>query len=494
MGESSPKSMRGGGMEDVIFAGTVTRPARDFAEVTLFTERPDAEDDEEREVEVTRRIERGAGSAYRMNGRDVRQKDVGLLFADAATGAHSPALVSQGRIAGVIAAKPAERRQMLEEAAGIAGLHVRRKDAEQKLRATETNLARLDDLIADMEARTGSLRRQARAAERYKALSEQIRIAEARLIYSRWRDAAEAAEAAREEATMTEALVAKAAEAQKATTARQAEITRKVGDARSAAQTARERSTSLAHRLATLQGELESVHRRLADIAQSRDTLSRDRAREDRLAIDAAAALKALAEEEKELGRRIEEATARRAATDSLVREAESEARDAELAVAKAQAAYAAEQADMRVAQANVTAARQRLDRAQNEAQRIARELAGLGDEAPLIARRHAARKHEPPPPSAATRLRHKAAVPAPRWRRSNPRPVRSKRRRAARGPAIARSTRSRPRRVMNVHWRPRLVTISTRRSAARDRYAGRGPCSRRTPNCRPVPRGSPIM
>ena len=137
MGESSPKSMRSGGMEDVIFAGTVTRPQRDFAEVTLFVERPEAEADQDREIEVTRRIERGAGSAYRMNGRDVRQKDVGLMFADAATGAHSPALVSQGRIAAVIAAKPQERRQMLEEAAGIAGLHVRRKDAEQKLRATE---------------------------------------------------------------------------------------------------------------------------------------------------------------------------------------------------------------------------------------------------------------------------------------------------------------------------------------------------------------------
>ena len=147
MGESSAKSMRGGGMEDVIFAGTATRPPRDFAEVQLFADRPPSEvpgvtrirDGEE--LEVVRRIERGAGSAYRVNGRDVRAKDVALIFADAATGAHSPALVSQGRIGAVIAAKPAERRAMLEEAAGIAGLHVRRKDAEQKLRATETNLA-----------------------------------------------------------------------------------------------------------------------------------------------------------------------------------------------------------------------------------------------------------------------------------------------------------------------------------------------------------------
>ncbi|MGH6782195.1 MAG: AAA family ATPase, partial [Sphingomonadaceae bacterium] len=153
MGESSAKSMRGGGMEDVIFAGTTSRPARDFAEVSILVDRAATGDGQDGEIEIVRRIERGAGSAYRLNGRDVRAKDVALLFADAATGAHSPALVSQGRIAAVIAAKPTERRQMLEEAAGIAGLHVRRKDAEQKLRATETNLNRLDELLADMEGR-----------------------------------------------------------------------------------------------------------------------------------------------------------------------------------------------------------------------------------------------------------------------------------------------------------------------------------------------------
>ena len=133
MGEGSPKSLRGDGMEDVIFAGTATRPARDFAEVSLLIERDagEADNDQGSESEVTRRIERGAGSAYRVDGRDVRQKDVSLLFADAATGAHSPALVSQGRIGAVIAAKPVERRMMLEEAAGISGLHARRKDAEQ---------------------------------------------------------------------------------------------------------------------------------------------------------------------------------------------------------------------------------------------------------------------------------------------------------------------------------------------------------------------------
>ena len=125
-------------------------------------------------MEVVRRIERGAGSAYRANGRDVRAKDIALIFADAATGAHSPALVSQGRIGSIISAKPQERRMMLEEAAGISGLHVRRKDAEQKLRAAETNLNRLATILGDMDLRAAALKKQARQAERYRKLTSEI--------------------------------------------------------------------------------------------------------------------------------------------------------------------------------------------------------------------------------------------------------------------------------------------------------------------------------
>jgi chromosome segregation protein len=160
MGEGSPKSLRGEGMEDVIFAGTAMRPARDFAEVSILLECDVTEDGGPGESEVSRRIERGAGSAYRIDGRDVRAKDVALLFADAATGAHSPALVSQGKISAIIAAKPTERRLLLEEAAGISGLHARRKDAEQKLRAAEANLARLADLLTEQEARAATPSRE----------------------------------------------------------------------------------------------------------------------------------------------------------------------------------------------------------------------------------------------------------------------------------------------------------------------------------------------
>ena len=175
MGEGSPKSLRGGG-----HGRRHLRRHRDPAGAR-FRRSVAADRARQRrakaagESEVTRRIERGAGSAYRIDGRDVRAKDVALLFADAATGAHSPALVSQGRIGAVIAAKPAERRLMLEEAAGISGLHARRKDAEQKLRATEANLLRLDEIMGDQEARAAALRRQARAAERYRELTDKIR-------------------------------------------------------------------------------------------------------------------------------------------------------------------------------------------------------------------------------------------------------------------------------------------------------------------------------
>ena len=225
MGENSPKSMRSGGMEDVIFAGTAGRPPRDFAEVVLY-----AKDDDGEDLDVIRRIERGAGSAYRLNGRDVRAKDISLIFADAATGAHSPALVSQGKIAQVIAAKPTERRMMLEEAAGIAGLHVRRRDAASKLRSTEKNLERLEDLMAGLDSQIQSLRRQAKQAERYRALSDQIRVAETRLLFARWRDAAAAAEAARAEAKTADCKVAEAQEAAKAAQSAQHALAAKLAD------------------------------------------------------------------------------------------------------------------------------------------------------------------------------------------------------------------------------------------------------------------------
>ncbi|MCA3554587.1 AAA family ATPase [Aestuariivirga sp.] len=208
MGESSYKSMRASGMDDVIFSGTTERPARNMAEVTVTMLNDDGaapphyQDLES--LEISRRIERDEGSAYRINGKDARARDVQLLFADASTGSRSPALVRQGQIGEIISAKPQARRLILEEAAGITGLHTRRHEAELKLRAAETNLTRLDDVTAQLETQLNSLKRQARQAMKYKSLSAEIRRLEAMGLYVNWRETAETSQrdaAALDEAT-----------------------------------------------------------------------------------------------------------------------------------------------------------------------------------------------------------------------------------------------------------------------------------------------------
>ncbi|MFT3989406.1 chromosome segregation protein SMC [Aestuariivirga sp.] len=193
MGESSYKSMRASGMDDVIFSGTTARPSRNMAEVVVTMANDDRtaplQYNENETLEISRRIEREAGSAYRINGKDVRARDVQLLFADASTGARSPALVRQGQIAEIINAKPQARRLILEEAAGITGLHTRRHEAELKLKAAEQNLTRLDDVTAQLETQLNSLKRQARQAVKYKQLSADIRKFEAAGLYVAWQDA-----------------------------------------------------------------------------------------------------------------------------------------------------------------------------------------------------------------------------------------------------------------------------------------------------------------
>jgi len=373
MGENSPKSMRSGGMEDVIFAGTDSRPARAFAEVVLH-----ASDDEDEDLVVTRRIERGAGSAYRVNGTDVRAKDVALTFADAATGAHSPALVSQGKIAQVIAAKPAERRQMLEEAAGIAGLHVRRKDAESKLRQTEANLSRLEDLMAGFDARMASLRRQAKQAERYTRLTEQIQTVEARLVFARWRDAAHAAKEAREVAKGAEARVAEAKAAAVAAQRAQADAAAALGEARDILADRRDDASAHGHRMAALSEKLETAQARLADLERQRARLEEDRVTADRLTGDAAGALARLEGEVAASRKRVEEAEVNRPALADRSEKAERAARAAELALANATADHAGVEAEWRVAKAAIEQAEARLGRLSNERERLKKARAEL--------------------------------------------------------------------------------------------------------------------
>ncbi|NMN03336.1 MULTISPECIES: AAA family ATPase [unclassified Novosphingobium] len=393
MGEASAKAMRGAGMDDVIFAGSASRPARAFAEVAL-TAQTDADDQWGGELEVVRRIERGAGSAYRVNGRDVRAKDVGLIFADAATGAHSPALVSQGRIAAVIAAKPAERRMMLEEAAGIAGLHVRRRDAEQKLRATEANLARLEDLMAGLDGQIATLRRQARSAERYKAVTERIRVAEARLVFARWRDAAAAAQAARDEAARAEAAVAGAQAATVTAQGAQHGAATALAAAREELFDRRQDASAHGQRMAALSAQLEAAEQRVADIDRQLRSIAEDRAQADQLTAQAAQALSRLESDLAAAQATLLADEARRPLLAAALDDAERAARVAELAQAQAQAEQAGVEADWRVAQAALAAAQAALARLEAEGQRLATQQAALaGEPDPALALAEAERR-----------------------------------------------------------------------------------------------------
>ena len=187
MGETSAKSMRGSGMEDVIFVGTSNRPAKNISEVSILIQNPDKDGpmqyNELDEITVTRRIERNKGSKYFINQKEVRARDAQTFFADLSTGAHSPSLISQGRIGSLVTSKPAERRAILEEAAGISGIHARREEAEARLDAAENNLKRADELKKQQEKQLDNLRKQAEEATRYKEISKEIKIIEAGLYY-----------------------------------------------------------------------------------------------------------------------------------------------------------------------------------------------------------------------------------------------------------------------------------------------------------------------
>ena len=192
MGETSAKSMRGSGMEDVIFSGTSNRPAKNISEVSVLIENPDKDGplqyNDLDEITVTRKIIRDKGSKYFMNGKEVRARDAQTFFADLSTGAHSPSLISQGKIGMLVTSKPVERRSVLEEAAGISGIHARRQEAENRLNAAENNLKRADELKKQQEKQLENLRKQAEEATRYKEISKEIKSIEAGLYYLKLRN------------------------------------------------------------------------------------------------------------------------------------------------------------------------------------------------------------------------------------------------------------------------------------------------------------------
>jgi chromosome segregation protein len=382
MGETSAKRLRGGEMDDVIFGGTSARPARNVAEVTLHLEnsRHDAPAhyNEYDEIEVTRRIDRGTGSGYRINGREVRARDVQLLFADAASGAHSTALVSQGRIGAIINAKPIERRGLLEEAAGIAGLHSRRHEAELRLNGAEANLARLDDVLVTLQTQLDALKKQARQAQRYRRLSDHIRRAEAVVLHLAWRAASAALTAAAEQLHAAERAVADHTAA-----ALTAEREREAASAALPALRQAEAAASAElQRLVLARQALDEEERRVAaarDAASQRLTqLAADLAREEELAADARAALQRLEEERAAItAAQAQEGAAQQGASAALaVAMAEVSALEAELTRLTEQ--VAAEEAQRASLQRQLHEAHERLARLAQRRDEIERQRAAL--------------------------------------------------------------------------------------------------------------------
>jgi chromosome segregation protein len=391
MGENSYKNMRASGMDDVIFSGAGTRPARNMAEVALFLDnkarRAPAAFNDSDDVQISRRIEREKGSQYRINGKETRAKDVQLLFADQSTGARSPSMVGQGKVGELIQAKPQVRRALLEEAAGIAGLHTRRHEAELRLRAAEQNLERLDDVISQIEGQIESLKRQARQAVRFKTLSADLRRSEAMLLHLRWAEAKTAEGEAESELSVATAKVGEAAQ-------KQAEAVKDQAVGASALPGLRDdeaKAAAIIQRLRIAGEQLEAEQRRFAErqaeLKRRAEQLTRDLEREKASLADAAAQLERLggesetlaaadagtAEREQALASRMGEAQAALDAVDLRHRAALSERATA---LAQAQASQrAVKDTAERVARLDV-----QLKSLDDEAAALAARIAGLPD------------------------------------------------------------------------------------------------------------------
>ncbi|ESY29832.1 chromosome segregation protein SMC [Mesorhizobium sp. LNJC391B00] len=393
MGESSYKNMRASGMDDVIFSGSGTRPARNTAEVTLFLDNSDrtapAAFNDADELQVSRRIEREAGSLYRINGKEARAKDVQLLFADQSTGARSPSMVGQGRIGELIQAKPQARRALLEEAAGISGLHTRRHEAELRLKAAEQNLERLDDVVGELESQIESLKRQARQASRFKNLSADIRKAEATLLHLRWTLAKTQEGDARSALAVATALVGDRAAAQMAAAREQGIGAHRLPDLRDAEAAAAAAFQRLSIAKAQIEEEAGRIRARQAELERRLQQLDGDIAREERMVRDNADILERLREEEATLnsenaGAAEREATTRAAFEQAGATLSQSEAKLAALTAERAEAAAARNQIERTLrenAERRDRFARQLAD-VDRELSEIVSKVAGLPDPA----------------------------------------------------------------------------------------------------------------
>jgi len=385
MGETSHKSMRAAAMDDVIFSGTTLRPQRNTAEVTIFIDNSErlapAEWNGSDTIEITRRIEREAGSAYRINGREARARDIKILFEDAATGARSPALVRQGQIGEIVNAKPEARRRVLEDAAGIAGLHSRRHEAELRLKAAEGNLARLNDVLGGLNGQIESLKRQARAARRYKEVSDEIRRQEALYFHLGWSQAQADVDAG--EASLGEALerLAVVTQAEAKAVSDEAELAEALPplreiEAKRGALVGRLRIES-----ETFEREAERAAARQRELAGRIEQLARDVAREENFITEAREIIARLDAELSELG----EAESR---SEGAEAQAQSALVDAERSLSVAEAALA----DVTHRAAEARARRRGIEAARAErveaAEKIQRRLAALESQMREIAAR----------------------------------------------------------------------------------------------------------
>lgn len=402
MGETSHKSLRAADMDAVIFAGSGNRPSRNHAEVVMTIDNSDrsapAAVNDHEILEISRRIERESGSVYRINGRDVRARDVQILFADAATGARSPALVHQGKIGEIIQAKPEQRRRVLEDAAGVAGLHARRHEAELRLKAAETNLTRVEDVVGQLAGQIDGLKKQARQAIRYREVAAKVRKAEALLFHLRWLEAnagvaetsvthdlsvREMAERTREQA---EAARIQAVRASELPALREAE-------ARAAAGLQR-----LANARETLDREEQRAKERVAELDRRLTQFSADIAREQQQASDAEVALQRLDTENTELKDEIKSRVEKQSGVDERVSEAEATLVASERLFADLTTALADLTAKRHQLEGNVRNHRDRLARlnqdianVHTEEQQLAQDTSRLGDLAALTAAMEAA-------------------------------------------------------------------------------------------------------
>ena len=382
MGETSHKSLRAADMDAVIFAGSGNRPSRNHAEVMMTIDNaertaPSAVNGDD-VLDISRRIEREAGSTYRINGREVRARDVQIMFADAATGARSPALVHQGRIGEIIQAKPEQRRRVLEDAAGVAGLHARRHEAELRLKAAETNLTRVEDVIGQLTSQMDGLKRQARQAIRYREVAAKVRKAEAMLFHLRWLAAqAEVTEAGHADLAALNELAERTreqAEAARLQAERAAELPNlREAEARAAAGLQR-----LTNAREQLDREEARARERMGELDRRLSQFSADIEREQRLSSDADAALERLQSEDAALRIDIKNRLELRSGVEQRVTDAETVLADAERVFGELTTELAALTARRNQIEASVRGHTERLARLDREIAQLDQEAAEL--------------------------------------------------------------------------------------------------------------------